>query len=186
MLLAEHDRLLATLARKIPEDLRAGLAAEDVCQDAYIVAIQNIGGFQPRGDDGFGRWLRAVAMRVLLQEIRARRALKRGGRRSRIVASAEASDRDVVNLLELLAIHERTPSRSAAVREAVVAVQRGIEGLNDDHRQAIRLRYIKQAPVKQVAGIMNRSEAAVTMLCQRGLAKLRDAIGDASRFFSDA
>ena len=90
----------------------------------------------------------------------------------------------MVHLLEVLAAHSRTPSRSAAAHEAVEAVQRALSGLPEDYGEAIRLRYVEGLPVAQIATRMNRSEGSVHMLCNRGLQALRIALGDSARFLT--
>ena len=90
----------------------------------------------------------------------------------------------VVGLLDLLAAHSRTPSRSAAALEATAAVERALSELKDDYRQALLLRYVEGLSVSDVADRMNRSDAAVLMLCQRALRQLHLILGDSADYLS--
>ena len=90
----------------------------------------------------------------------------------------------MIELLDILAVHERTPSRSAAHHELVRMVQDALDGLKEDYREVLRLRYIKSLSVADTAQKMGRSDGAVMMLCSRGLQELEEVIGDPSRFFS--
>ena len=119
-----------------------------------------------------------------MDAIRAQRAAKRSGGRVAVEEPTRSQDDSMIALIEMLAVHERTPSRSAASHEAVAAVQAGLEQLKDDYREVIRLRHIEGLPMAEVAERMGRSQGAAQMLARRALEQLSDAIGDPSRFFS--
>ncbi len=184
LLMLHHDRISAIIERRIPSDLRGILAAEDACQDAYVAAVRELDSFEMQGEDAFYRWLVTITERKLVDTIRTLRAAKRGGDRKVIAASGRNDTSSIIAMLDLAAVHQHTPSRSAARRELVTAVQDALEGLREDYRRVIRLRYIQGLSVAEVAEQMGRSAGAVVMLCNRGLQRLGEAIGDASRFFS--
>jgi DNA-directed RNA polymerase specialized sigma24 family protein len=54
-----------------------------------------------------------------------------------------------------------------------------VEGLSDDQRQVIELRYLSQLNVAETAAKMDRSERAVRSLCVRALIRLRELLDDA-------
>jgi len=184
LLVSHYDRLAAEVGRKLPTALRGVIAAEDVLQEAFVVAFREIGRFEPRGPDSFHHWLAAIAKHRLLDLVKAQRRAKRGGGRVALEAEARSPEESMVGLLELLNAHEHTPSRSAAGHEAISAVQVALAGLKEDYRQALQLRYIEGLPVAEVANRMGRTERAVHMLCHRGLQRLHESLGRSSRFFS--
>lgn len=184
LLLAHHDHVASVIAAKAPADLRAVLSADDVCQDAYVAVFQQITSFQPHDDRAFRRWLLTIAERKLVDAIRAQRAAKRGGSRRIDNAAPDAGASSVVELLDMVAVHEHTPSRSAAHRELVNQVRDALSGLKDDYRDALRLHYIECFSVAETAQRMGRSDGAVLMLCNRGLRQLAETIGDPAKFFS--
>jgi RNA polymerase sigma-70 factor (ECF subfamily) len=160
------------------------VSVDDVLQEAYVGVFQCIRAFQQRGPGAFHAWLEKIAENRLFDMIKAQRAAKRGGDRDRIDAPVNPATGSVVEWLEMLAVHERTPSRSAAMREAVAAVQSAMAALKDDYREALRLRYIEGLPVAEAAARMNRSEGALCLLCHRGLQQMREAMSSSSHFFS--
>lgn len=184
LLFRHHDRLVADIGSKLPSDLRGSVAAEDIAQETYVVAFQRIAAFNPEDHPRFFGWLSAIAKNRLMDAIKAQRAAKRGGGRVASFDATEADDLEMVRLLEVLASHSRTPSRSAAGHEAAEAVARALENLPPDYREVLRLRFLEALPVAEVATRMDRSPGAVHMLCQRGLQTLRQVLGDASRFLS--
>jgi len=87
-------------------------------------------------------------------------------------------------MLEMLGTHSRTPSREARLHEAVAAVQTALENLDEDNREALRLRYLEGFSAAEAAERMGRSERVIHMLCTRGLQALREELGDLSRFLT--
>ena len=184
LLMLHHRQLVATIEKKIPADLRGLLSADDVCQEAYVSVFRQISSFQPDDEHAFERWLRTIADRKLVDLIRTQRAVKRGGGKRADARYPRNDTSSVIELLDILAVHERTPSRSAAHRELVRIVQDALDGLKEDYREVLRLRYIQSLSVAETAQQMGRSDGAVMMLCNRGLQQLEEVIGDPSRFFS--
>jgi len=184
LLYSYHSRLLADISSKLPTDMQGAVSAEDIAQEAYVVVFQRISTFNPDDHERNYPWLVAIARNRLMDAIKAHRAAKRGGGRAAVTGIAGSEDDEMVRLLEVLASHSRTPSRSAAGHEAAQAVERALGGLPEDYGTALRLRYIDALPVAQIAQRMNRSEGSVHMLCHRGLQALRSAMGDSAQFFS--
>lgn len=183
LLLRHCDRLAADIARRIPDDLRSTLSAEDVVQEAFIVAFERIGAFEPQGAAAFHGWLARIAENRLLDAIKALRSEKRGGGWGRL-SDADDDTGSIVPILEMLVTHSRTPSSSAAVHEAVSAVTAAVETLDPDYRDVLRLRYIEARPFAECAARLGRSEGAVHMLLGRALAALRARLGESTKFFT--
>lgn len=186
LLLQYFDRLVATISRRLPDDARSALSAEDVVQDAFIVVFQRIGGFDPKGGGAFFTWLSQIAENRLMDAVKSLRAAKRGGGWARVTEAREAADEvnDIIPLLEMLPASSRTPSRSAAAHEAVSALESALESLDPDYRDVLRMRYIEMQPVASCAARLRRSEGAVHMLLGRALAALRARMGDTARYFT--
>jgi len=127
LLHASHDRLVAAIRGKLPPEVRDRFGVEDICQEAYIAAFRQIGRFKLQGDDAFFRWLLKIAERKLLDARRRDVATKRGAGRPKLRNQSPGAASSVVDLLELLAVYERTPSSSAASHEAIAAQHRAVE-----------------------------------------------------------
>jgi RNA polymerase sigma-70 factor (ECF subfamily) len=198
-LLSVHDRLAGELRLSVPPDARGILGVEDVLQEAYVDAFRGIRSFQPNADDPVGsfyRWLVTIAEHRLLDMLKARRAAKRGGGRVQVDAIPNANgagagaaapggaNASVLRLLDVVAVDEHTPSRSAARREAASAIHVAMAGLKQEYRDALRMRYIEGLSVAEVAAKLGRSEGAVQMLCHRALHEMRAAMGRASGFLT--
>lgn len=183
LLLQHFDRLRLHLHEKMPADLTGQIAVEDVLQETFAESVRQIAGFKAGNDTAFFRWLATIAEHRLIDLVRAARAAKRGGGWSPVDAAA-APDRSIAELITLLAVHERTPSRSIAGREVATALQAAVESLKDDYREVLTLRYFQGLSVTETAARMGRSSTAVQMLCHRAIEELRERMGDPDQFFS--
>ena len=177
LLIRHHGALAAQLRPRLPEALRATIAVEDVLQEAYVLVFERISTFQPRGIRAFGSWLATIADHCLTDAIRAELAAKRGGGFNRMDVSPRTATGSVVEWLDRLAVHLRTPSQSAQEREALLRVQSAMADLNEDYREALRLRYLEGLSVADAADRMGRTEGAVCLLCHRGLKRMQEALG---------
>ena len=186
LLLQVSPRLSARIDRRMPAELRTVHAPDDILQDVLSELFACFHQFSLPADiddpgEQFVRWACTIADRRLIDLVRAQRAAKRGG--GRIVTSGHESS-SLHALIELVSIHNRTPSRSASGREAESAIRQGISALAPDHRTVIELRYLKGLTPAQVAEQMGRSEHAVHNLCSRAVQSLREAMGDPGRYLS--
>ncbi len=181
LLLEHHARLAARVEQKLPDDLRAVIAPEDIIQETFTDAFRHIAAFRPEGRDAFYRWLTAISDNRLTDAVRAARAAKRGGGRERVHGIDRSS---IAALMDVIAIHERTPSRSAGMHEAGAAVHVALAGLKPEYRETLQLRFLDGLPVAEVARRLGKTEPAVHKLCSRGLQALRESIGQAERYLS--
>ena len=184
LLWQNYGRLLASIKRKLPQEVRGVVDSEDILQDTHIEVFRTIGKFEARGEDSFYRWLVTIAGQRLLDRIKEMRRKKRGGGRKRIRVKPGVSGSSVGTLLDIVAKTEGTPSRSVARRDRERAVGIALAGLKKDYRDALALRYLEGLPVASIAKRLDRTERAVHMLCNRGLKRLREAMGSASAYLT--
>lgn len=182
ILLRHHNRLTSFLSKKLPQHLRSVIGVEDILQESYVVVFREITEFKPHSPRAFFHWLCRIAEHRLYDAIRAEHAAKRGGDRRRIDIQTKSPTGSVVEWLEQMAEHDRTPSQSVAVREAVGMVRGALNDLPPDYQQALRLRYLDGLTVAQTAQRMTRTQGAVCLLCHRALKKLHTALGSSTEF----
>lgn len=183
LLLMHHGALLAEIRSHIPAQFQAAIAAEDMCQEAYIAAIRHLPEFDDRKSASFYGWLRVIGRRKLTDAIRSQRTAKRGGG-VRNSDSPPLDGSSTIALLQLLAVDERTPSASAARREAVDLVRVAMDRLAPDYRRVLELRFIEGLDIAESAAKMQRAEGALRMLCRRALEQLAEEVGDPARILS--
>lgn len=184
-LMARAPDIRYYLELKIRPNLRGVIAVEDVLQEIWISAFRGLPGFQPTGPNALDRWLTRLTQRILINTIKAAQARKRGGGRVILRARADRVS-SMLDLFARVASPCRTPSSEAAASEAVHAVQIALASLPDARRRAIWLHYIEGKQRDEIAKAMNRTKPAVSSLLTNGLRQLRESMGSAAKFLSDA
>ncbi len=169
------QRLLSSVRNELGAKLRQRLESQDVMQQVYLDALDNIDRFVDRGGDSFFAWLRKIAVnRICDVDRRAFQTAKRAGE----VRAADVGA-SMVNLLDALAASNTSPSMAVDLQDKIKLLQNALDELNEDQREVIRLRYLNQLNVAETAAKMDRSERAVRSLCVRALIRLRELLGDA-------
>lgn len=186
-----HERLRARapemrliLEARIPSSLRAQVSPDDILQDVWVAAFQTYGVFREERSDSLDRWLTSIANRSLIDKLRHAKTLKRGGGRF-TRRDADARNSSLADLAALVTAPDKTPSRVVASSEAAHAIHDALDTLPDPMRQAIWLCYIEGYSRRDIAAAMQKTEAAVGSLLFQGLRKLKEALGNGQKFFSD-
>jgi RNA polymerase sigma-70 factor, ECF subfamily len=180
-LLVRHFAALERhVAARIPVELGAAFAAEDVLQDTFSQTFRDIASFKGDGDLEFFAWLRTIAEHRLADAVKALRRQKRGGDFRR--ADNQSSVESALQLVEVLAHESRTPLRSAARREAAQAIQVHVAALPEDQRDVIRSKYFLGHDVGEIARQMGRTPGAIRGLLHRAQQRLAELLGSSSRW----
>ena len=79
---------------------------------------------------------------------------------------------EVVSITEKIPAREKSPEQKTSKRLDVQAVIKAMEELTDDQKHVLALRFGYGLPIREVAGIVNKSEAAVKMLQARAIMTL--------------
>ena len=133
--------------------------AEDVMADTFERALRGRRLFdRRRGSEK--TWLYSIALNCLRDHARRGAAETRALARVGTPATAEAGD-------ELTEDVERRDS-----------IQRGLEALTDEEREAIALRFGAELTVPEMAKLVGQPLTTVEGRVYRALRKLRDALGD--------
>jgi RNA polymerase sigma-70 factor (ECF subfamily) len=184
LLLDHYTPLVKHLQPLIPVALQSVLSVEDILQETFSQAFQDIRTFKPSTDKSFGTWLKAIAENRLRDAIKAQRRKKRGGAHQRVHPPIYPDADSALGLAEMLSAGRSTPSQALARDEAVRAVHVAMAGLREDYREAVRLRFLEGQSVEGVAAAMHRSPGAVRGLIDRAKRAMREAMGRASGYFS--
>jgi RNA polymerase sigma-70 factor, ECF subfamily len=179
-LLQSYCRYLTLLARvQIGRRLRRKVDEADIVQETMMEAHRQIASFRGASEREMLAWLRrilagkiALTLRHYLH-IQARDLNLERELAVQIDQSATALDVD-------LAASISSPSQRASRREQALLLADALGELPDAYREAIILRNLEGLSFADVAARMERSEDAVQKLWVRGLAMLRQALGEQS------
>ncbi len=183
---ALHDLLVAHLP-SISAFVRARVGAlvrhkescSDIAQSACLEALQELSGFEFRGEQEFRAWLFKHAHHKIVAKARRYAAEKRDAAREVPFVHEHTNESDAA--LAACYVSVCSPSRHAIGREALAAFEQALAGLPDEWREAISLYRIAGLPYDEVARVMQRSEGAVRNLVYRGLARLSSSLVDPER-----
>jgi RNA polymerase sigma-70 factor (ECF subfamily) len=163
---ALYDRYCDRIYRYVHRRLSDHEAAEDVTAEIFLKALKAIDSYRP-ATAPFSAWLYRIAANAVIDHARARRVTM-----SLDVAMDTA---DVAAPVDEQAINR---AEAAKVWEA-------IDQLSEAQRTAVTLRYRRDLPIADIAGQMGRSEGAVKLLLNRGLAAVRIQLDTPARGLED-
>jgi len=155
---------------------------DDVLQEAYATAYRNAGGCHFDSPAAFYRWLERIAINKLIDQQKAYRAQKRGAGALHDVPCVARSS--YPELIRRLPAPDSTPSYKVAKREAIAAMISSLARLTNDQRECVRLRFLEELSVSEVATRMGRTEGAVHTLCHRALKSLAELMGSITQYLS--
>jgi len=183
MLVACFTPLRAAIAQQMSTmPTKAQLEPEDVIQEVYAAAWTHLPNARFDSFEALLAWLRQIAQNKLIDMHRAALADKRDVRRQAPAWGVQSGS--YVDLLDQVSSPLSTPSRGAARNEALAVLMVRMQQLPEDYRRVIHWRLIDGESVAEVARRLDRSEAAVHMLCHRALKQLRELMGAPSDYLS--
>ena len=177
-----HRPLHGVVVGKMDATMRRRVDPDDILQEAYVAAFQTVSGCQFDGPAGFYKWLEKIALNELRNQERALRRQKRDIDRE--IHVAEIAPSSYPDLVQRLTASDPTPSRRITREEAVAAVVSSLARLTDDQRSVVRLRFLEEKPVADVAARLGKTEAAVHKLCYRALKALHQLMGSITGYLS--
>ncbi|PKO88965.1 MAG: RNA polymerase subunit sigma [Betaproteobacteria bacterium HGW-Betaproteobacteria-12] len=176
-LMRRHNQTLFRTARSI---LRDDFAAEEVVQEAYLLAYRSLHDF--RGEAKLSTWLIRIVVNL---------AIRRKHRQNRDGALfADVTETSHEEVGDMDGSHSRTPEAAAANSELRRLLESHIDRLPDLYREVFVLRAVEELSVEETAAALELAEATVRTryfrarhLLSAGLAKDIDiAVGDAFAF----
>ena len=146
--------------------LGSDAAAKEALSETYAKVVANIGKFTWQ-NVGFYPWLRTVALRVALDQLRAKKRV--------ILFEEEDLAREVDAANTQTPVEQQISDqrdREAARRKVDAALGR----INPRYAKAIRLRVLEERPREEVAKEMEVTPATFDVLLHRAIAALKKAL----------
>jgi len=145
-------------------------AAKDALSETYAKVVANIGKFVWQ-NVGFYPWLRTVALRVALDQLRAKKRL--------VLFEEEDLQREVDAADTTTPVEQQVSDqrdREAARRK----VDDALGKINPRYAKAIRLRVLEERPRDEVAKEMEVTPATFDVLLHRAIAAMKKVLGEGS------
>jgi RNA polymerase sigma-70 factor (ECF subfamily) len=169
--LEQYREYLGLLARwQIDSSLRARIDPSDLVQQTMLEAHEAL--VRPEADipTDVAAYLRRILGHNLVDAVRRHQA----GRRD--VHLEQSLERSSLRLESWLADDHSSPEQKLARQEELRELAAALNGLPEDQRTAVELKYLQGESVADIAVQMKRSEEAFGGLLRRGLAQLRDRL----------
>ncbi len=142
-------------------------SCSDLVQSVCREVLEDMAGFEYRGEGQFRKWLFAKAASKIVDRHRYWLAEKRHPAVERRVADGDSSG-DALSLPASFA----SPTAVAIGNEDLARLERVFADLPDDYRTVITLAKIVGLSHAEIANDLGRSEAAVRVLLHRALARV--------------
>ena len=142
--------------------------AEDVLQEAYTRAFENLDGF--RGDSSLFTWLTSVTLNEARGRLRKRRPTVG-------IAAIEAAQQSGAQIIMLnSASAEESPESSAARSQMRLLIEQAVDELPEAFRIVFIMREIEELSVEDTAVALNLRPATVKTRLHRAKRLLRDEL----------
>lgn len=175
LLLNHHrERLKKMVAVRMDRRLSTRVDPSDVVQETLIVAERKLPEYLRDRPVAFYPWLRKIAWERLL-DLRRRHVLASRRSVNREAANVDGSQHQ---LIDHFARSVTGPLQRLARRELHDRIRIALDRLSSADREVLVLRMLEQLPVRQVAEIMNSSDAAVKQRQARALERMRRLLDD--------
>lgn len=177
-LLLHYRQYMIFLARtQVHDNLQAKLDASDIAQETSLQVYQGISQFRGTTSTEFAGWLRGVLGHVVAMQLR--RYFGTQKRDARLEQSIDQRLASASGFLHSgIAADVSSPSQNFAKQEVFLKMAAAMESLPEDYRQVIIFRHVESLPFAEIAQRMGRSVDSVEKLWVRGLAKMRQSMGD--------
>ncbi len=155
-------------------EIRSKLDSMDLVQDAFVLALEDLGDFTYRDEGDFLRWLSKIAENRIRDNVKKLHADKRNIRKEVPLRDrAATTERSSAGAPGPVAT--TTPSVIVSKREDLDKLERAIDKLRPEYRKAIILRKIEGLSYKEIGDRLGKSTDAVGMLVSRAMVALISA-----------
>jgi RNA polymerase sigma-70 factor (ECF subfamily) len=159
---------------RMGREIRSKLDSMDLVQDAFVLALQDLGDFTYRDEGDFLRWLSKIAENRIRDNVKKLHANKRNIRK-------EVSLRNRVSTTQgsLVGapgpVATTTPSVIMSKKEDLDKLEKAIDELRPEYREVIVLTKIEGLSYKEIGNRLGKSTDAVGMLVSRAMISLINA-----------
>ncbi|HEY5627987.1 MAG TPA: sigma-70 family RNA polymerase sigma factor [Candidatus Limnocylindrales bacterium] len=148
--------------------------AEDVAQEAFVIAFRSLGSWRAEGP--FGAWLSRIAVRL---------AVRSAGRRRQVTwldpMAAESDEPGQDRYRTSGASDAIDPAHAVLRAEQDAHIRSAVASLDEPYREVVALRFFAERSLLEIAEATDRPLGTVKTHLHRGLARLRKALEDHER-----
>jgi len=161
-----RGQLTAFLQKRTGSHLRIKIEPEDIFQEVVADALRAVAQDDWEPCEPL-HWLYALCERRIID---AHRHYFAAQKRS---AAREAKLSSSIALEDLLVASMTTPSAAFSRNQKELAMLAAIGTLPPEQQEALRMRYLKGMPSKEIASQLGKTDGAVRVMLSRGIARLQ-------------
>jgi len=165
------ERVRRIVRLRMGKEIRPRLDSMDVVQDALVFALGGLKDFTYKNEGDFLRWLSRIVQNALRDNVDKLHAAKRDIRREVRLESYEPTT-GKGSLRTAGPIKATTPSAIVSKKEDLDKLERAIDELKPEYREAIILAKIEGLSYGQIGVRLGKSTDAARMLATRAMAAL--------------
>lgn len=167
-LFRKYQRRLAVLIHyRIGPELKDHVEVEDILQETFFLASQQMSQFTYQAPGSFMAWLSRIADHVIIDAARFHGRHKRdGGERLRFRSESNPRGPEPADF--------NTPSQLFAQEERVGMFLKKMDELPEEHREVILLAKFEGLSTQEISERLGKSREAVAVLLHRALKRFRE------------
>ncbi len=170
-LLEDYRAYLTVLAQRyLDTRLRGRLDPADIVQVTFLEAQRDLPAFRGQQIEELLGWLRNILRNNVSSAHQKHLYTQKRSAGREFAYTAN----DGTGITDHLPAETTSPSQRVMRDEAAVHLANCLQTLPDTQREALRLRYVEGKSLKDISGMMEKSEMAVAGLLKRGLQSLRE------------
>jgi RNA polymerase sigma-70 factor (ECF subfamily) len=178
LLAGQGEYLAQFVSGRIDRRLVSRIDVGDIVQEILIDAAGKLPAYLRDRPVPFLVWLQSLAIDHLKQNCRTHiRTQKRSICREAPQAGA-GDDASSSAIIKGARSREKTPSSLIAGRELYAKVEKLIHELPESDQEILRLRFVEQLSLKEIAAHLGITESALRMRQLRALRRLRELLGE--------
>ena len=164
-------RVLWMIRLRMGKELRSKLESMDLAQETLINALNGLGDFTYKSEGDFVRWLSKICENELRRNLKRLHADKRDIRKEvRLDNFEPKSGSGFVSVHK--PIDPTTPSMILSKKEDLDKLEKAIDQLKPEYKEAIILTKIEGLSCKEISERLGKSNAAVRKLVSRAILAL--------------
>lgn len=173
---SRRPQLLAYITRNLGSSLSRKVEPQDILQEVSIDCLRALPQVDLSERDPFS-WLCQMAERRIIDAHRKHVAAQKRSADREVPLDAKDRGSSQRGLIDFLVASMTTASQAFSRDQRHIQLQDALEKLPDEHREALRLRYVVGMPTKQIAEKLGKSDGAVRVMLTRTLNRLQEILG---------
>ncbi len=150
--------------------------SSDLVQQTLLEAYHQLDQFRGRTEGELAKWLNQMLSNNITDAARAMRRQKRDIAREQPLDKSGPGS--AVGAANWIASEQTSPSNCVHNAEQLLQLSQAISELPVAQQEVVVLHHLRGHSLAEVAGMVNRSQAAVAGLLYRGLKSLRSSLAD--------